>query len=174
MKQTIKCLVAAFAALLLSVSAFAQVTTASMSGKVTDAQGALQGVAVVAVHEPTGSQFYSITDASGRYYLSNITAGGPYVVKVTCLGYRDVTYTGISVSLSDNYVLNVQLAEESVSLEGVTVSAEAVKSNMSSDRAGSITSLGTKEIASLPTISRSLNDVLMQTPQSYVSGTKTR
>lgn len=173
MRQTIKCFVAAFVAVLMGVSAFAQVTTASMSGKVTDANGALQGVAVVAVHEPTGSQFYSITDASGRYYLSNITAGGPYNVKVSCLGYRDVIYTGISVSLSDNYVLNVQLDEESLSLEGVTVSAEATTSNMSSDRAGSITSMGTKEIASLPTISRSLNDVLMQTPQSYVSGTKT-
>ena len=170
MKQTIKCLVAAFAATLVSVVSFAQVTTASMSGKVTDAQGALQGVAVVAVHEPTGAQFYAITDASGYFYLTNITAGGPYNVKVSCLGYKDVTYTDINVALSDNYVINPKMSEESMSLDAVTVSAEGKTSNMRSDRAGAITSLGRKEMSELPTITRSLNDVLMQTPQAYVSG----
>ena len=170
MKQTIKCLFAAFAAMLVGVVSFAQVTTASISGKVTDAQGALQGVAVVAVHEPTGAQFYAITDASGYFYLTNITAGGPYNVKVSCLGYKDVTYTGISVALSDNYVINPTMSEESMSLDAVTVSAEGKNSNMRSDRAGAITSLGVKEISELPTITRSLNDVLAMTPQAYVSG----
>lgn len=174
MKQSLKYLLCALcAAMFLGISAYAQVTTASMSGKVTDNQGALQGVAVVAVHEPTGAQFYSVTDADGRFYLSNIMAGGPYRVEVTCLGYTDVTYTGISVALSDNFVINTKMEEESLSLDAVTVSAEGKKSNMSSDRSGSITSLGATDIAKLPTISRSLNDVLMQTPQAYVSGTKT-
>ena len=36
MKQTIKCLVAAFAAMLMSVAAFAQVTTAALGGRVVE------------------------------------------------------------------------------------------------------------------------------------------
>ena len=49
MKQTIKCLVAAFAAMLVAVSAFAQITTSSLGGRVTDANGEpIVGAAVVA------------------------------------------------------------------------------------------------------------------------------
>ncbi len=44
---------------------------------------------------------------------------------------------------------------------------------MRTDRAGALTSLDSKKIMSVPTVSRSMNDLLKQTPQAYVSGTKT-
>ena len=136
MKQLFRRFLALVGVVIIStICVYAQVTTASMSGKVTDAQGALQGVAVIAVHQPTGAQFYAITDASGYFYLTNITAGGPYNVKVSCLGYSDITYSDISVALSDNYVINPVMTEESLSLDAVTVSAEGKNSNMRSDRA---------------------------------------
>ena len=55
MKQTIKCLFAAFAAMVVAVSAFAQVTTSNIAGKISDAQGVVAGAAVVATHVPTGT-----------------------------------------------------------------------------------------------------------------------
>ena len=171
MKQLFRRFLALVGVVIIStICVHAQVTTASMSGKVTDAQGALQGVAVIAVHQPTGAQFYAITDASGYFYLTNITAGGPYNVKVSCLGYSDITYSDISVALSDNYVINPVMTEESMALDAVTVSAEGKNSNMRSDRAGAITSLGIKEISQLPTVNRSLNDILAMTPQAHMSG----
>ena len=172
MKQTIKRLLSLAAAMVFVVSAFAQVTTSSMSGRVSDAQGPVQGAAVIAVYEPTGAQFYAVSDASGRYRLNNITAGGPYTVTISCLGYVDAIYKDVNVALSDNYVIDVELKEESMRLDAVVVSAEGRTSNMRSDRAGAITSLGTKQIMSVPTISRSMNDILNQTPQAYVSGNK--
>ncbi len=101
--------VTAFAALLMGVMAFAQVTTSSISGKVSDAQGAVPGVTIVAVHQPTGSQYYAVTDKNGVYRLNSITAGGPYVLTVSCLGYADVIYTDVNVALSDNAVIDVHL-----------------------------------------------------------------
>ena len=172
MYQTIKRVLAVFTAILTGVVALAQVTSSSMSGRITDDQGPVVGVAVVAVHQPTGTQFYALSDAKGYYYLSNITAGGPYKVEISCLGYATQTYTDINIALSDNYTLNVVLQEETLTLNAATVSVEGRTSNMNSDRAGSITSLGAKEISKVPTITRSLNDVLKQTPQAYVSGTK--
>ena len=173
MKKSFKALLLSLAAMLFVVSAFAQVTTASMSGKVADSAGPVAGAAVVAVHQPTGSQYYAVTDAGGRYHINNIMAGGPYVVTVSCLGYTDAVFKDISVALSDNFVINADLQEESLNLEAVVVSAESSTSNMRSDRAGALTSLDAKQMMKVPTVTRSMNDILKQTPQAFVSGTKT-
>ena len=172
MKNAFKSLLLAGIGLLAGIAAFAQVTSSSMSGRVSDEAGPVPGATVVAVHQPTGSQFYAITDAKGYYRLNNITSGGPYTVTVACMGYADAVYEGISVALSDNLILDTVLAEETLTLEGVVVSAEGRTSNMRTDRAGAITALGSKEIQALPTVNRSMNDLLKQTPQAYVDGTK--
>ena len=172
MRNAFKSLMLTGFLLLAGFVAFAQVTTSSLSGRVTEEAGPVVGATVVAVHQPTGSQFYAVTDAKGYYRLNNITSGGPYKVTVACMGYSDVVFTDVYVALSDNLVLDAALAEESLTLEGVVVSAEGRTSNMRSDRAGAITSLSSKEIMEVPSISRSMNDLLKQTPQAYVSGTK--
>ena len=162
----------AVAAMLVSITSVAQVTTSSINGKITDGKGVLPGVAVLAVHQPTGSRFHSVTDAKGYYRLSNITAGGPYKLTVSCLGYTDIVVTDVNVSLSDNAVLDFIMQEESLTLDAVTVSAESKTSGMRSDRAGALTSLNSRQIMNVPTVSRSMNDLLKQTPQAYVSGTR--
>ena len=168
MKNAIKSLMLTCVSMLVSVIAFAQVTTSSISGRISDANGPVVGATVLAVHEPTGSQFYSVTDAKGYYRLNSITAGGPYTVTVACMGYANAVFKDITVALSDNLVLDTTLAEESLTLEGVVLTAEGRTSNMRSDRAGAITSMSAKEIQALPTVSRSMNDLLKQTPQAYV------
>ena len=173
MKNLIQTALLAVTLLIAGAVARAQVTTSSLSGKVTDAQGPLAGATVVAVHQPTGSQFYAITDARGSYRLANITAGGPYRVTFSCLGYTEQNVKDVFLELSDNLVLNVTMKEESMTIDAVTVSAESASSNMRSDRAGALTALTSQQIMSLPSISRSMNDILKQTPQAYVSGTKT-
>ena len=78
MKQTIKYLVAAFAAMLMVVSAFAQVTTSALGGRVVDANGApVIGAAVVATHVPSGTVYGVITNNDGRYAINGMRAGGP-------------------------------------------------------------------------------------------------
>lgn len=170
MCQSFKKVLSVIAAIMVGVSAFAQITTSSMSGKVTDKDGAIQGVVVLAVYTPTGSQFHAVTDAQGAFRIPNITAGGPYKVTFTSLGYNDVVYNDVNAPLADNVVLNAEMTEESFALEGSTVVAEGKTSNMRSDRAGAITTLGQREMSEVPTISRSLNDIIKQTPQATVSG----
>ena len=141
-----------------------------MSGKVTDANGPVVGVVVTAVYEPTGSQFYAVTGNDGSYRINSITAGGPYKVSFTSLGYNDLSYTGVTAPLADNVVLNAVITEQSMALEGTTVVAERKITNMSSDRAGTMTVLSTEDIMNVPTTSRSLNALIKQTPQATVSG----
>ena len=87
MKQTIKCLFAAFAAILVSVVSFAQVTTSSLNGQVSDEAGEpLAGAAVVAVHVPSGTQYAAIANDNGRFVINGMRSGGPYAVEVSFLG----------------------------------------------------------------------------------------
>ena len=157
--------------LFAAISAFAQVTTSSISGKVTDENGAdLAGATVIAVHVPSGTQYWTIADAKGTYRLLNILPGGPYTVRVEMLGFRTTEITDINVSLADNFVVNASLQEESMDLDELVVVAESATSNMRSDRAGAVTSLNTRQINSIPVISRDVQDVIKLTPQAFDSG----
>jgi len=67
--------------------------------------------------------------------------------------------------LGENYVLNVSLKESSELLDEIVVTASK-ESNMKSDRAGAVTNLTSAKIASIPTVSRSMNDIMRLSPQS--------
>ena len=164
MKQTIKCLIAAFAAMLMSVAAFAQVTTSALGGRVVDANGEpIVGAAVVATHEPSGTVYGVVTNADGRYAINGMRAGGPYKVEVSCLGYQPLTYTGVDLQLAETFALNGQLAEDSEMLGEAMVIA-ASESKFSAQKMGSATNISSKDIVSVPTVSRSLTDVTRLSP----------
>ena len=112
-------------ALLLMVTTIthAQVTTSSMSGRVTDDEGAVIGATVVATHVTSGTSYGTITNIEGRYNLNGMRVGGPYRVEVSYIGYGDNITDGITISLGENYSHNVVLSEETVTLGEVVVTA---------------------------------------------------
>ena len=150
-----------------AVTMMAQVTTSSISGKVTDGKRQpLPGATVVATHTPSGSQYFCVADVNGSYRLINVRPGGPYQIEFRIIGFQPLTQKDVHVALGDNYVFHARLNEESIGLSEVIVSGEAIPSGMDSDRSGATTAISTEEIAALPTVSRSLNDVLSLTPQA--------
>ena len=171
MKQIIRKTILLAISLVMSVAAFAQVTSSSMSGVVKDETGApVAGVNVLAVHTPSGTQYYTVTNENGIYSLLNILPGGPYSVTAQMLGFSDWKTEGVNVDLADNAVINIVISEQSLSLNEVVVVAESKTSNMRSDRAGASTTVNLAAVESLPTISRSLEDVVKFTPQSFNGG----
>ena len=164
MKQTIKSLLLSFAAMLFVVSAAAQVTTASLNGKVTDTNGeAIPGATVVAVHTPSGTQYYAVVNAEGRFFINGMRSGGPYTVEVNCLGYQTVNYTDITLQLAEAYNLSAQLADDAQMLsEAIVVSTAATK--FAVEKTGAATNINNTQIASLPTVSRSITDVTRLSP----------
>ena len=156
-----------FVAMIASISLMAQVTTSSISGKITDNnKGTLPGATVVATHTPSGSQYYAVADANGNYRLLNIRPGGPYTIEYRMVGFQTVKQEGVTATLGETKILNVRMNEEAIGLGEVSVVAEAVSNGMDSDRAGATTAINNEQIAALPTITRSLNDVLALTPQA--------
>ena len=166
MKKTIKFLVAALSAMVIAVSAFAQVTTSNISGKISDAEGVVAGAAVVATHVPTGTNYYSVTDENGAYRINAVTPGGPYVVSVEMLGYRPVQYTGVYAPLGEVLTLNAALEVEALGLDAAVFTADGLDSGMNINNAGAGTSVSQKTMNALPTVNRSMTDVMKLTPQA--------
>ena len=140
----------------------AQVTTSSMSGRVTDADGAVIGATVVATHTPSGTTYGTVTNVEGRFNLNGMRVGGPYTVKVTFIGYGAYTQNNITLSLGENYVVNVVLSEEALSLDEVFVTATRTK--FSNEKTGAVTNITNDQIDNLPTVSRSIMDITRLSP----------
>ena len=140
----------------------AQVTTSSMSGRVTDAEGAVIGATVIATHTPSGTTYGTVTNVEGRFNLNGMRVGGPYTVVVTFIGYGAYTQNNITLSLGENYVMNVVLSEELISLDEVLVSATRTK--FSNEKTGAVTNITNSQIDNLPTVSRSIMDITRLSP----------
>ena len=86
----------------------AQVTTSAISGKVTDEQSeTVIGATIIAVHEPSGTQYGAITNVDGRYTIQGMRTGGPYKLTVSYVGYQSAVFTGIMLELGNTYTQNV-------------------------------------------------------------------
>ena len=69
--------------LLMTVTMSAQVTTATMSGKVTAQDEPIIGATIVAIHEPSGTRYGTVTNVSGQFNLQGMRTGGPYKVEIS-------------------------------------------------------------------------------------------
>ena len=146
------------------VSAYAQITTSALNGRISDQNGApIPGATVVAVHTPSGTQYYAVANAEGRYAINGMRAGGPYEVKVDCLGYQTVTYTDITLTLAESYALSAALTEDSKVLEEAIVISTA-SSKFAGEKTGASTNINNKQITELPTVTRNITDVTRLSP----------
>ncbi|MBS7562895.1 TonB-dependent receptor [Mucilaginibacter sp. Bleaf8] len=146
---------------------FAQVTTSSITGTLKDAKGdVLIGATVRATHQPSGTNYATTTNADGRYTIPNMRTGGPYVVTITYVGYEPKSIPNISLSLGQSFVLNEVMSQTGTALSDVVIKGTAASRLLNSNRQGSSTNISTREIATLPTITRNINDLTRLTPQA--------
>ena len=159
------------ACLVWATTAAAQgVTTGTMTGLVTDAQGAvLPGASVTAIHLPSGTQYEATTQEDGRFFIPAMRVGGPYKVTVAMQGFGSETKNDASVALGTSTDLPFSLKVASVN-EEVTVTG-AIDPTFSSGRTGAATAVTRAELATLPTISGRLTDITRLSPQYGGSGT---
>ncbi|HUH29439.1 TonB-dependent receptor [Gelidibacter sp.] len=151
-------------ALLTTAVMTAQVTSSSMSGRVTDAEGPVMGATVIATHVPSGTTYGTITNDDGRYNLPGMRVGGPYSVEVSYIGYGTNTTSDIVIGLGAGYLHDVILSEETVSLSQVVISAKRTK--FSTEKTGAVTNISNEQLSAMPTINRSITDVARLSPYS--------
>ncbi len=149
---------------MLATLANAQVTTASISGKVVSADEPIIGASVTAIHEPSGTKYGAVTNVQGVFSIQGMRVGGPYKIEISYIGYQSAIFKDISLQLDDARHLNVSLKESAELLDEVIITGSSI-SNMKSDRAGAMMNANRQMIVAAPTVSRSMNDIMRLSPQ---------
>jgi outer membrane receptor protein involved in Fe transport len=112
-------LLAALMALLASAVALGQTPTATLSGVVKDASGALvPNVKITARNASTGATRDTMTDSEGRYSLTNL-GPGQYEVRAERAGFKTAAQSGVILTVGGAAVLDmiVQIGEVSEIVE---------------------------------------------------------
>lgn len=153
--------------LVIAVAVNAQVTTATLGGKVIDTNDeAIIGATVQAVHEPSGTMYGAITNVDGRYTIQGMRAGGPYKVEISYVGYQTATFNGVNLRLGETEDISTSLKESSELLGEVVVVAKA---GVDATKTGAAMSLNASDINRMPSISHGIADVTRLNPQVSVS-----
>jgi hypothetical protein len=150
--------------LTISGAVFSQgVTTSSLGGTVVDEKGEpVMMASVLAVHTPSGTEYGAVTLDDGRFEIRNMRVGGPYKVMVTFVGFETTSVEDIYLQLNNTASVKIVMKSTAVEIGGVVIQAKS----LNREQTGAMTNIASKQIAALPTITRSQQDLTRTTPQS--------
>ncbi|MCC9169115.1 TonB-dependent receptor [Pontibacter harenae] len=141
-------------------------TTAAISGVVKDRSGLeLPGATVIAVHQPTNTQYVTVTNTEGRFTIQNMRVGGPYTVRTSFVGYQEQRVENVVLNLGQTARVDFNVSESNQQLGEVQVVGQR-DDVFNKDRTGAATNVSREQIENLPTLSRSLQDFTRLTPQA--------
>jgi hypothetical protein len=148
--------------LILSGSAFAQSTAATVSGTVEDSTGAvLPGVSVTATNNATGVVTSVVTNESGAYNFVSLLPG-VYKVSAELPGFQTRTYTDVQLGNAERVRLNFSLTVASVATGvEVTITADTLLATSSSS-VGEV--LSQDRVQDLPNVSNNVLDLYRLVP----------
>jgi len=150
------------------ISAFSQVTTSAMSGFVSDGNNEpLPGATIVALHEPSGTQYGAVTNPEGRFNLQGMRPGGPYTVEISFIGYSKEVFSEIRLFLGQTFTLDVVLKDDMLELSEIVIVGKK-SSAFKTDKTGASTNISNQQLKEMPTINRSIQDVARLSP--YANG----
>ena len=151
----------AIACILFADSAFAQLTTGTISGTVRDDTGAVLARVEVAVKNvETGISRTVVTDDRGRYQAPNLSLGS-YEIQARLSGFQSTIRSGITLAVGQEAVIDFTLKVGDVT-QTVEVQAEApVIETTSSAVAGVVEG---RQIRDLPLNGRSFEELAILQP----------
>lgn len=109
------------------------------------------------IFTPTSTKYNSSADEKGVFHIYNANVGGPYIIKVSAVGYKSYQRGEIYLSLGENNDIEVVLEEDTKQLQDVTVVGKKKESAFTINEA---------KLNSIPTLSRAITDFTKLVPQS--------
>lgn len=152
---------------------FAQSDTSSVSGTVTDAQGAAVPDVKATISNPARNITRTAQTSSDGVYSFVGIPPGEYVVTAEKSGFKKFQATGVQAPIASSATINVTLEIGNVS-EVVTVTSGQIESIINTQDASIGNTFRPTQIQQLPTDSRNINSLLSLQPgvtqDGYVNG----
>jgi hypothetical protein len=124
---------------------------ATVSGRVTDAHGAMvPGVAIRATQKETGAKSETVSGSDGQYVLPFLTPG-MYEVSAELAGFKRYVRQGLQVATDQRMTLDINL-EVGQAAESVTVTADASMLEASTASVGQV--ITSRQIENMPMAGR--------------------
>ncbi len=154
--------VAVAVAVVAAAPVLAQNTTASLGGRVVAANGnPVAGATVTILHVESGSANTVTTDDQGRYAARGLRVGGPFTVTFSKDGLTDKR-EGVFLALAEAGSLDARLAPAS---QTIVVTGRGANDRFNSSSMGAGTNIGARELASLASVQRNLQDYARTDPR---------
>ncbi|NCY07884.1 MAG: Oar protein, partial [Betaproteobacteria bacterium] len=151
----------ALAVAAITTHATAQNTSAALSGSVTGSDGRpVSGATVSITHKESGTTTKVLTDGSGRFSARGLRVGGPYLMTAEKEGVVE-RKDDIYLSLAETASFSFSIGQS----QSVTVTASTGYDVFQNRAMGAGTQLSAIEVASLPTVQRSIQDVARLDPR---------
>ena len=149
--------------LCLVISISAQNTSSGIRGKITENGQEVIGANVMVIHSASGTRYGASTNRSGFYSLSGLRPG-EYEVIFSYIGFKTETFSGIKVSVGEQYSLDIELTEDAAMIKGIDVVAE--RTHFIGTKTGQTFSVKNSRMALLPSVDRNLLDYTRLSPYS--------
>ena len=145
--------------------AFAQNTSAALSGRVTDPAGnPVAGATVEIVHVPSNTVRTDTTNAEGHYAAQGLRVGGPFKVTVSKTGFENAEKEDVYLQLAQEATINLALGQSATELAGVTVTAASTAQIFQADNKGVSTNISARELKVIPNPDRSIQSIARMDP----------
>ncbi len=151
---------------LAAAPAFAQNTTASVTGRIvgSDAQP-VTGAQVTIVHTPSGTVSNATTGNDGRYSARGLRVGGPYTITIIKDGVTEVR-EGVYLQLAETTAVDATLVDDVATLAAVEVTGSSVISEVfSPEKMGTGSNVNRSQIEALPSANRNIQDYIRTDPR---------
>ncbi|MFC3713309.1 TonB-dependent receptor domain-containing protein [Sphingoaurantiacus capsulatus] len=159
------------ALLVASTAVYAQETTGTIRGSVSDSAGnAVANATVTVKHTPSGTTSTSTTNNEGAFNAAGLRVGGPYEVTVASSGLETVTDTVPSISAGAPARLEVTLFSAA---ETITVTGSRQSSSIQL-AAGPATVLDQEAIEGVASVNRDIRDLVRRDPFATIDPTNSR
>ena len=145
--RTLMSLISLCVFLVISVPAYGQLNTATLSGTATDLTGGvLPGVTITLTQVETGRVRNTITGDEGRFQATSLEVG-TYEVAAELVGFQTLIQDGIQLTVGAQRVLDFVLSPGNIS-ERVTVTADAALVDTTTSSVGGL--VDDQQIRDLP------------------------
>jgi len=151
--------------LMTSLMGFSQITTSTISGVVKDQKGLpIPGTTIHATHEPTGTNYYSVTNKNGVFVIPAVRVGGPFTIHASFVGFKKGELKEINTSLGLTENVEFVLLEEATELKEVVVTAGKY-GIFSKEKTGAAQQFTRRELTSVPiTGARTIDGITKYNP----------